>query len=736
MAKLAPRFRPFSGLYVPDTDRELVPAINQKKYMKPWRLTPAMTKMDFLDLLVMMLERPVVKDRIAAEFEAEAVVKEDKLVQIETFGGVDDIGDIVDTGDVYDVKDVLNEVQVTYGSWTLSDYIPLWMEVHEIPYEDDAVCDVALKTNKSRKSDYVLRCAIKSYLLTKKKSSIALWKKVYLVGQAYQRAVYGWNEKKNEFGVQAENYVYRAYPHFDQSFLGDISKLVKGNVLFTKLGDKQRVEAVTQINKIKEEIGWGQVDILKKANALAALKVGTGKIMMPENISEVTFRMMVRAMTDVVFVGDGAWSAVVIEHDEKDRLNAALCLLMLGIGSRARGIIMVNEIEALNYTVIESVKEDMEGLVADKEEKDKGLVELRHQLVARTIGIGTMRVKRLTKEKDDAVMAGAVMRHSREYKGKVLTEDEAMKIVGVEKSGRMIDKPFLYMFFSRRGDGDGAQVTFIQLLKTVRDCMKTLSENWFDGIGGVVNWEQYETLGRKIWVLARKQELDGPKEVFMRRVKVDMQRACVHYIGGWLPHLQNHTPHQLRRMYVCYAYEYFGRTLSKEIAFAQYVLRHTTISSSMRYTTLNFVMALSDGMSKDKKFKSKFAEKMAELDEMKERVLELEGMIEVGGGGGGVDGFNERGRRKRKMTAMFRDGSGDLVVLKKMKRAKRATSHDDMIARAIDQVGNMRMLDIPLTRVNVTKAGVNTNIIEEIMGLIRDMADGDDDVASSGSPEY
>ena len=168
MAKLAPRFRPFSGLYVPDTDRELVPAINQKKYLKPWKLTPAMTKMDFLDLLVMMLERPVVKDRIAAEFEAEAVVKEDKLVQIETFGGMNDQGDIVDTGDVYDVKDVLNEVQVTYGSWTLSGYIPDWMQLHDIPYEHDAACDVALKTNKSRKSDYVLRCAIKSYSLRKR----------------------------------------------------------------------------------------------------------------------------------------------------------------------------------------------------------------------------------------------------------------------------------------------------------------------------------------------------------------------------------------------------------------------------------------------------------------------------------------------------------------------------------------------------------------------------------------
>ena len=48
----------------------------------------------------------------------------------------------------------------------------------------------------------------------------------------------------------------------------------------------------------------------------------------------------------------------------------------------------------------------------------------------------------------------------------------------------------------------------------------------------------------------------------------------------------------------------------------------------------------------------------------------------------------------------------------------------------------MRMLDIPLTRVNVTKAGVNTNIIEEIMGLIRDKVAVDDDVASSGSLEY
>ena len=660
--------------------------------------------------------KPGVIARVNAEFEAESVVVVDKLDKVIETVGID--------VRVYDVDVVLNASQITYVSWTLSTVIREWVEGFVYKgaggkvYTYDDVCKEGLKTNNARKSDYVLRCAIKAFLgrLPPDADTVTIWTEIYLLGQAYQRAVYGWDKKTKRFGVEVESNIYRAHPHFDQSFLREINLLVKGNELYANF-EGGPVAAENAINKIKVDIGWGQVETLKIANAKAALKVGTGKIMMPEQISEVTFRMMVREMTDTVF-GDGKWSDVEIKPDEKERLNSALCLLMLGIGSRARGIIMVNEIEALNYDVIESVKDDKEGLDADEKEKDEGLVELRHQLTARTIGIGTMRVKRLTKEKDDAVLAGSVMRYSKEYKGKTLSEAEAKKIVDSDKTGRMIDKPFLYMFFSQNGAGGGeAQLTFIQLLKTVRDCMKALSEEWCrDSWGGEVKWEQYETLGRKIWVLARAQPFTKPKEMFMRKAKKGMQTACVQYISDWLPHLTSHTPHESRRMYVCYAFEYYGRTISKEIAFAQYVLRHTSISSSMRYTTLNFVMAISDGMSKDKKFKSAFVDKMTELDEMKGKVVELQEAIEMGlvGGGGGFE-FNVRGKKKRKMTVMFRDKDGDVVTFRKMKRAKRGTPRDVMVARAKEQVDYMRMGRIPLTRVNVTKAGVNTNIIEEVM---------------------
>ncbi len=181
--KLAPRFRQFSGLFAPDAERILVPEMKRKNEKQQWMLSPGLRNIDFLEALIVMLKRPVVKNRIAAEFEAESAVLVDKLVQIETFGGVEGDGDADDADGVYHVRDVLNQVHVTYGSWTLSAFITEWMDHHGVEYKDDDACAVALKTNSSRKSDYVLRCAIKSYLLTIRKNAnaVVVWK-IYIFG--------------------------------------------------------------------------------------------------------------------------------------------------------------------------------------------------------------------------------------------------------------------------------------------------------------------------------------------------------------------------------------------------------------------------------------------------------------------------------------------------------------------------------------------------------------------------
>ena len=47
MAKLAPRFRPFSWLYVPETHRELVPEINDEDDKEAWMLDDGMERWIF-----------------------------------------------------------------------------------------------------------------------------------------------------------------------------------------------------------------------------------------------------------------------------------------------------------------------------------------------------------------------------------------------------------------------------------------------------------------------------------------------------------------------------------------------------------------------------------------------------------------------------------------------------------------------------------------------------------------
>jgi hypothetical protein len=75
---------------------------------------------------------------------------------------------------------------------------------------------------------------------------------------------------------------------------------------------------------------------------------------------------------------------------------------------------------------------------------------------------------------------------------------------------------------------------------------------------------------------------------------------------------------------------------------------------------------------------------------------------------------------KRKMVVDFVDVMGDPVVgFKKMKRAPNGATREWMIDRAKEQVKLMSDAGIALTRVNLTKAGINTNIVLEVMELVK-----------------
>jgi hypothetical protein len=169
--------------------------------------------------------------------------------------------------------------------------------------------------------------------------------------------------------------------------------------------------------------------------------------------------------------------------------------------------------------------------------------------------------------------------------------------------------------------------------------------------------------------------------------------------------LTSKKPHQLRRMYVCYSYEYFGRGISKEIGYAQYVLRHTSISSSMRYTTLSFVMALSDSLAKDKDFKNEFVGAMAEVAALRAEVADMRGV-----------------KRMREREVRFTAADDEDVVLAKLPRAKKGTSRASLIERALGVADEMEARGVRVTHVNLVKAGVNTDIVKEVLKTLRDRA--------------
>jgi hypothetical protein len=143
--------------------------------------------------------------------------------------------------------------------------------------------------------------------------------------------------------------------------------------------------------------------------------------------------------------------------------------------------------------------------------------------------------------------------------------------------------------------------------------------------------------------------------------------------------------------------------VTKEIAYAQYVLRHKSIATSQRYTTMSFRMALSDSMANDKAAKDEVVgmtvSLKAEIDELKRLVGVL------------VSSTKKRGRPDE-----WVDSIG------KIDRAKKGKlSRDELIKRGVEKGMEMMKEGIPVTRVNLTKVGVNTSIVVDVKKELLDI---------------
>ena len=711
----------FAGLAI--GSRVLIQPITRPEDKAEWKDSGG----DLLDELTLLMKRPGVKQRMMDEFTAESIVKNAKAPNVGIItakpiarkgrgrpkkGVVESMELEEDNTDVFEKVVVFNKVHVTYASWTLSSTIKDYVEAR-LKKTEVHLFDVEAMSSNARKSDYLLNRAMSVYIAQtgekKYTETVELFRKMYELAQSYQHAMYGWNEKDKKFTVDLSSEIYRAHKSFDASFTLTFVDFVTETSVYKEWTHERPDEIITGI---KKAIEWGPVMALKLDRIKKKGTESTLKILRPEQVSEVDFRGMVKGMCDVVFKDVERWDEIEVDPKNTEQLSTALCLLMLGIGSRARGIIMVNQIEALDYDVMRSVETKEQ-----EEVEDESIGDMRRQLMARTVGYGTLRVKRLTKEKRVGKMVEDKIKMSEDFSDEKLTTAEAKELVAVDRSVHMIDKPFLYMLFSRyemakeqKGMSDEEVArqrprdVFIQLFKTVRDAIKQLADTGSAEGKYDVKWESYTTLGKNIWMIKEAQDDSKGVDKFMKQIWVDMNKTCVHWLSS-IPNLKEKNPHQLRRMYVCYSYEYFGRGISKEIGYAQYVLRHTNIATSMLYTTMSFKMALSDSMADDSKFKDEFVKSVVDVRVMLDEIKELRGMLGT--------------PHKRKMVVDFVDISGDPVNgFKKMKRAPNGKDRDWLINRAMEQVKLMYEKDIPLTRVNLTKAGINTDIVLDVMARI------------------
>jgi hypothetical protein len=262
----------------------------------------------------------------------------------------------------------------------------------------------------------------------------------------------------------------------------------------------------------------------------------------------------------------------------------------------------------------------------------------------------------------------------------------------------------------------------MHLLMVVREALRArcASDRW----GFNVRWEQYTTGDRKIWMLEDGKQ-DSPRDVvrFHAKAYVGMKKACEFYLKQ-ISGMKVVTPHQLRRLYVCYSYEYFGRGITKEIGYAQYVLRHKTITTSQTYTTLIIQLVLDDRITPVKmeanrlaveaaRVMQKMEDVQAMMEDMRRELEDTRASVTARGDG------EEGGKKRRKETVEFLlEGGRESIEFQKLARAPNGSSREWLIERALAVVDDMRSEGIPLTRVNLTRVGINTNIVVEVMGLI------------------
>ena len=387
--------------------------------------------------------------------------------------------------------------------------------------------------------------------------------------------------------------------------------------------------------------------------------------------------------------------AFVTEH------STALCLLQLGIGSRSRGIMAVNQIEVLDES-LKSIEQD--GVVSIVEELGKEAATIRQTMINSVHRDSILRVRNITKDRTADNKAAKKVKYTQNIDQDYKLSD-AEKEVEYEAAGRLIDKPFQYYLFdplsfypddkaiglakysSTDPRKQKPRELYIQLLKEVRECIYSWDKerNKLDPI----TWTTYETLGRKIYIVSAKDRLSESTTDLSQSIYSSMYKdACDYWLRGSNAGFKVFTTHELRRAYVCYSYQYFGYQTTKEIGYAQYVLRHKSVLSTVNYTSLNFRMFLGHGMSDAKKVHNDMLDKLGavekKMEELEQRLKDV---------GGSPPAKKQKIVRSHEERVSVKNTKGELVLLDRLPRATRNTGQDELIEQRVAEIKTQMKLN-------------------------------------------
>jgi Skp family chaperone for outer membrane proteins len=541
------------------------------------------------------------------------------------------------------------------------------------------------------------------------------------------------------FGVVYEDYdPSMDLSNFDSntvtSFYSMIEKTKFKDIVYTNASDVQKQERYEQQKRVWRGT-FSEIDKMKTIREKDKSQRQTMLLTSPTVVDEADIWEAVTKLCQVVFDGVDKWDKIEIDKGQTSdkaymkRMGCALCLLQLGVGSRSKGIIGVNEID----------------LVDSKGVEERSEVEEAKDLFG---GYGRLvTVRRLTKDKDvklKAVIAKNKAGHVLGVDGDADNDiDDFLKAAETQSEMRNVTKPLQYYFFDpmqfpftgktpedrleRWASTDTTthdpRRVFFALLRTVRDniryhCMREKSGvKWrYSRTGGDVNDFTAH------WAITPEFDRSSEyKKCYSKWYKA-MTDVIHDNLLRHMKNLKNRATHELRRLYVCYAYQQFGARTMKEVAFANRVLMHESFNTTLFYTSLQIRLMVGGTHDHVKKqsqkltqmlnqYKSIITDNQKEIEELKRDMQDL-------------------ASHERKDETTLDDHTGivhthsfetmnkgrvDIERLLRVHRNEKKTKAF-FVQRGVVKAKELFERDVLISRKKLVRLGVNTNIVSDVIG--------------------